>query len=290
MPVYKAPVEDVMFLLNDVFPIERHNNLPGFADATPDTVEAILEEGAKLCEEVFAPLNLSGDQEGCTRNPDGSVTTPKGFKEAYEAYCCRRLDGAGRAGGVRRAGTALRPQHDHAGIRLLGEPGARHVSGPDAGRHRCAPGARHRGAEEDLSAEDDRGRLDRHHEPHRAPLRHGSRPAQDQGGAERRRLLCHLRHQDLHLRRRARHGGEHRPSGARPHRGRAPRHQGHLALRGAEVPRQRRRLARRPQRRRLRLPRAQDGHPRQRHLRHELRRRARAGSSARKTAASTPCS
>lgn len=86
MPVYKAPVEDVMFLLNDVFPIERYNNLPGFADATPDTVEAILGEGAKLCEEVFAPLNLSGDQEGCTRHPDGSVTTPKGFKEAYEAY------------------------------------------------------------------------------------------------------------------------------------------------------------------------------------------------------------
>jgi alkylation response protein AidB-like acyl-CoA dehydrogenase len=86
MPVYKAPVEDVMFLLNDVFPIERYNNLPGFADATPDTVEAILGEGAKLCEEVFAPLNLPGDQEGCKRNPDGSVTTPKGFRQAYEAF------------------------------------------------------------------------------------------------------------------------------------------------------------------------------------------------------------
>ena len=86
MPVYKAPVEDVMFLLRDVFPIERHNNLPGFAEATPETVEAILTEGAKLCEEVFAPLNLSGDQEGCVRNADGSVTTPKGFKSAYDAY------------------------------------------------------------------------------------------------------------------------------------------------------------------------------------------------------------
>lgn len=86
MPVYKAPVEDVMFLLKDVFPIERHNNLPGFADASPDLVEAVLNEGAKLCEEVFAPLNRVGDLEGCTRNPDGSVTTPKGFKDAYEAY------------------------------------------------------------------------------------------------------------------------------------------------------------------------------------------------------------
>lgn len=86
MPVYKAPVDDVMFLLNDVFQMDRHNNLPGFADATPDTVEAILSEGAKLCEEVFHPLNLSGDKEGCSRHPDGTVTTPKGFKEAYAAY------------------------------------------------------------------------------------------------------------------------------------------------------------------------------------------------------------
>ena len=86
MPVYKAPVDDVMFLLNDVFQMDRHNNLPGFADATPDTVEAILSEGAKLCEEVFHPLNLAGDKEGCTRHPDGTVTTPKGFKEAYAAY------------------------------------------------------------------------------------------------------------------------------------------------------------------------------------------------------------
>ena len=86
MPVYKAPVEDTLFLLNDVFGIERYNNLPGFADASADVVEAVLGEGAKLCEEVLQPLNHSGDQEGCVRHSDGRVTTPKGFKEAYEAY------------------------------------------------------------------------------------------------------------------------------------------------------------------------------------------------------------
>jgi acyl-CoA dehydrogenase len=86
MPAYKAPVEDVLFLLNDVFHLERHNNLPGFADATPDMVEAIVAEGARLCEEVFAPLNRAGDQEGCTRHADGRVTTPAGFREAYRAY------------------------------------------------------------------------------------------------------------------------------------------------------------------------------------------------------------
>ena len=84
MPTYKAPVDDVMFLLNDVFHIERHNNLPGFADASSDVVEAVLGEAAKLCEEVLTPLNRVGDIEGCKRNDDGSVTTPKGFKEAYK--------------------------------------------------------------------------------------------------------------------------------------------------------------------------------------------------------------
>jgi alkylation response protein AidB-like acyl-CoA dehydrogenase len=83
MPTYKAPVEDVLFLLNDVFHIERYNNLPGFADASPDLVEAVLGEAAKLAEEVIAPLNRVGDSEGCVRHADGSVTTPKGFKDAY---------------------------------------------------------------------------------------------------------------------------------------------------------------------------------------------------------------
>ena len=72
-----------MFLLNDVFHIERYANLPGFADASPDVVEAILGEAAKFCEEVLTPLNRVGDKEGCTRQADGSVTTPKGFKDAY---------------------------------------------------------------------------------------------------------------------------------------------------------------------------------------------------------------
>src|SRR5687768_1562240 len=84
MPTYKAPVDDVLFLLTDVFHIERHNNLPGFADASPDVVEAVLSEAAKLCEEVLLPLNRIGDIEGCRRSDDGSVTTPKGFKEAYK--------------------------------------------------------------------------------------------------------------------------------------------------------------------------------------------------------------
>ncbi len=86
MPSYKAPVEDTLFLLNDVFQWSRYADLPGFADAPPDVVEAILTEAARLCEEVLQPVNLSGDREGCKRQPDGSVKTPKGFREAYKAY------------------------------------------------------------------------------------------------------------------------------------------------------------------------------------------------------------
>jgi len=84
MPTYKAPVDDVMFLLSDVFHIDRYNNLPGFADATPDLLEAVLAEAGKFCEDVLTPLNRIGDKEGCRRHDDGSVTTPAGFKDAYK--------------------------------------------------------------------------------------------------------------------------------------------------------------------------------------------------------------
>ena len=83
MPIYKAPVDDALFLLNDVFHLDHYGNLPGFSDASPDVVEAVLREAAKFSEEVLTPLNRVGDKEGCKRAPDGSVATPKGFKEAY---------------------------------------------------------------------------------------------------------------------------------------------------------------------------------------------------------------
>ncbi|MDX1457549.1 MAG: acyl-CoA dehydrogenase C-terminal domain-containing protein [Marinobacter sp.] len=86
MPEYKAPLRDIKFVMSELLNSEQHYaNLEGAEDATPDMVDAIIGEGAKFCEQVLSPLNAVGDQEGCTLTDDG-VTTPKGFKEAYQQY------------------------------------------------------------------------------------------------------------------------------------------------------------------------------------------------------------
>ncbi|MBP8246706.1 MAG: acyl-CoA dehydrogenase C-terminal domain-containing protein [Phenylobacterium sp.] len=80
---YQPPVRDHVFLLRDVLQIEKYADLPAFADASMDVVEQIIDEAGRFTSEVLAPLNAIGDKEGCTWHPDNTVTTPKGFKEAY---------------------------------------------------------------------------------------------------------------------------------------------------------------------------------------------------------------
>ena len=85
MPAYKAPLRDMRFLIDEVFDFHGSYAANGADEATPDMVSAILEEGARFCEQVLAPLNRSGDEEGCHFD-NGVVTTPNGFKEAFARY------------------------------------------------------------------------------------------------------------------------------------------------------------------------------------------------------------
>ena len=86
MPSYKAPLRDMRFVLNEVADPERLRALPGCEEVGPDLIDPVLEEAAKLCEEVLLPLNRPGDEEGCTIE-NGVVRTPQGFPEAYRAFC-----------------------------------------------------------------------------------------------------------------------------------------------------------------------------------------------------------
>jgi alkylation response protein AidB-like acyl-CoA dehydrogenase len=85
MTVYKAPLRDFRFVLDELLDVSALAKLPGYEEATPEIFAAVLEEGGKLCEEVLFPLNRSGDEEGCTYE-NGVVRTPKGFKEAYKTF------------------------------------------------------------------------------------------------------------------------------------------------------------------------------------------------------------
>ena len=85
MSAYVAPLKDMRFAMTELAGLAEIARLPGYQDASPDTVDAILEEAAKFASEALDPLNHSGDVEG-SRWSDGKVTTPKGFKEAYRQY------------------------------------------------------------------------------------------------------------------------------------------------------------------------------------------------------------
>ncbi len=94
MPSYKAPLDDMRFVLNEVLNVSQLKEIREFAAVDDATVNQFLEETAKLAENVIFPLNASGDREGCVHsNNEKTVTTPKGFKEAYQQFCQAGLTG-----------------------------------------------------------------------------------------------------------------------------------------------------------------------------------------------------
>jgi alkylation response protein AidB-like acyl-CoA dehydrogenase len=85
MPVYKAPLDDMRFVLHELYDSKTVAELPGYEEFTPELMDSVLEEAAKFSEGVLFPLNQSGDLEGCTYE-NGVVRTPAGFKEAYKSF------------------------------------------------------------------------------------------------------------------------------------------------------------------------------------------------------------
>src|SRR5438067_2133478 len=94
MPIYRAPVDDFRFLFHEVLELGKHRDLPGFSELSPELIDDILANAGKFHEEVFQPLNRSGDEEGC-QFENGMVRTPSGFKQAYRAYCDAGWNGLG---------------------------------------------------------------------------------------------------------------------------------------------------------------------------------------------------
>lgn len=107
MPIYNPPTRDASFIINEVIGLDQYGELPGFESASADIVDAVLEEAGKFAAEVLAPLNASGDREGCARHQDGSVTTPEGFHDAHGKF---RESGWGTLAAPERFGGQAMPE------------------------------------------------------------------------------------------------------------------------------------------------------------------------------------
>ena len=291
MPTYKAPVDDALFLLNDVFHLDRYGNLPGFADASPDVVEAVLREAAKFSEEVLTPLNRVGDTRRLHAPPRRQRHHADRLQGRLQAAGRRRLDRHLGAGRVRRPGPAGDADRGGQRIPLLGQHGLRHVSGAHAGRHRRAARACLARAEGQVPAEDGGRRLDRHHEPDRAALRHRSRPAAHARRCKQSDGSYKITGTKIFI-----SAGEHDLSENIVHLVLARIEGAPAGTKGISLFVVPKIMVKddgslgRAQWRHLRLDRREDGHPRQRHLRDELRRRHRLAGRRGESRAAPPCS
>ena len=238
MPFYKAPLEDFKFLYHEFLDLDECRALPSMAEATPDVIDAVLEEAARISEEVLLPLNEVGDREGCTfRRRQGRHADR--IQRGLQGLHRRRLDGADDRPGIRRPGPAELRRAGAFGNDQRRQSLICRLPGADPRRLRGDSSPRHRCAEKEIPATHGRGPLDRHHEPDRVALRHRSRDDPHPRRKARRRPLQHLGHQDLDLGRRARHGRQHHSPGARPHARRPGRHARHQPVHRAEVSGQR---------------------------------------------------
>ena len=262
MSQYKPPLADMQFVIAEVAGLDGVAALPGFEDATSDTVDAILEEAGKFATGVLDPLNGVGDREGARWR-----TTARGHAARLQ----------GRVSAVLRAGwngLAKDPEFGGQGMPQLvaaavdemwnaanmafslcpmltaGAIEAIERNGSDALKRTYLP---------KMVSGEWTGTMNLTEPQAGSDLAAVRTKAVPQGDG----TLPDLRQQDLHHLRRARLGGQHHPPRARAHARRAAGREGHLAVRRAQVPRERGRQPRRAQRRALRVARAQARHPRE---------------------------
>ncbi len=185
MPTYNPPLRDMQFLMHEVFKVsDEFKALPKHADVDADTINAVLEEAGKFAAEVTFPLNISGDEEGCTLDrATHEVKAPKGFKEAYAQYveggwpalsCDPEYGGQGLPFVVNQC---LYEMLNSANQAWTMYPGLSH------GAYECLHA---HGTEEQKKTylhQAHQRRMDRHHVPDRSPLRHRPRHAAHQGRA-----------------------------------------------------------------------------------------------------------
>ena len=271
MTGYTPPLDDMRFVLHHVADLERDRPPAGLrgGDAGPGR------------RHPGGGRQVRGERAGAAQPERRSPARParerrRAHARRLQGGLCRlrrgRLERPAVPRAMGRPGPAL-DGRDRGGRDVAQrQHGVRPLPAADPGRRGAAVGVRHRGAEGALSRQAGQRRMDRQHVPDRAACRQRRRRAQDPRRA-RGRPLPDPRHQDLHHLRRARLHRQHHPHGAGAPARRAVRHARHLAVPGAEVPGQRRRLAGAAQRSALRLARAQARHPREPDLRDVVRRR-----------------
>jgi hypothetical protein len=190
MPQYNPPLRDMQFVLHELFDVvSEFKDIPEHAEVDADTINAVLEEGGKFASQVVFPLNISGDAEGCALDKaTHEVTRPRASRKptpstskAAGRRCPATPSTAARA--CRTPSTRLLRDAQQR------QPGLDDVPRPEPRRLRGPARARHRRAEEDLPAQAGQRRVDRHHVPDRAALRHRPGPAAHQGRTAGRRHL-----------------------------------------------------------------------------------------------------
>jgi alkylation response protein AidB-like acyl-CoA dehydrogenase len=190
---YRAPLDEMRFVMNELAGLPQVATLPGYADADPDTVAAILEEAGKFATDVLDPLNRPGDQRGSVRKDDGSVVTPPGFRDAYWKFVEQGWNGLSKspsfggqglpqlvASAVEEMWHASNMAFDLCPMLTQGAIEAIELKGSDE-------------LKQQLPAEDGRRRVDRHDEPDRAAGGLGPRRRAHARGAAARRQLQAVR-------------------------------------------------------------------------------------------------